>query len=191
MIPISDNRMASFADDNIIKIWRSEAPYELIKMLKEDKRDITQIYYFKKRDYLFSGAFVAFSIGLWNLKTYQCDTVFEDVQCFFNNSIMEIDDRRIAIFSIQAIYIIDTVHFTIEQISVKSEISSLLSLALLRNGDLLFGCENGNMFIYDKDTKEIGNCSRDYKSKIVSLLSIDDHTIVSAFDDYAIRVWKY
>ena len=47
------------------------------------------------------------------------------------------------------------------------------------------------MFIYDKDTKEIGNCSRDYKSKIVSLLSIDDHTIVSAFDDYAIRVWKY
>ena len=83
MIPISDNRMASFADDNIIKIWRSEAPYELIKMMKEDKRDISQIYYFKKRDYLFSGAFVSFSIGLWNLKTYQCDTVFEDVQCFF------------------------------------------------------------------------------------------------------------
>lgn len=191
MIPISDNRMASFADDNIIKIWRSEAPYELIKMLKEDKRDITQIYYFKKRDYLFSGAFVAFSIGLWNLKTYQCDTVFEDVQCFFNNSIMEIDDRRIAIFSIQAIYIIDTVHFTIEQISVKSEISSLLSLALLRNGDLLFGCENGNMFIYDKDRKEIGQCRRAYKSKIVAMLSIDEHTIVSAFDDYAIRVWKY
>ena len=53
MIPISDNRMASFADDNIIKIWRSEAPYELIKMMKEDKRDISQIYYFKKRDYLF------------------------------------------------------------------------------------------------------------------------------------------
>ena len=44
MIPIADNRMASFADDNIIKIWRSEAPYELIKMMKEDKRDISQIY---------------------------------------------------------------------------------------------------------------------------------------------------
>lgn len=191
MIPISNNRMASFADDNIIKIWRSEAPYNLIKMLKEDKRDVIQIYYFKKRDYLLSGAFLAFSIGLWNLKTYQCDTVFEDIQCFFNNSIMEIDDRRIAIFSIQAIYIIDSIHFTIELVSINNEISSLLSVARLRTGELIFGCENGNMFIYNKETKEIGKCRRDYKSKIVALLSIDEHTIISAYDDYAIRVWKY
>ena len=53
---------------------------------------------------------------------------------FFNNSIMEIDERRIAIFSIQAIYIIDTIHFTIEHISIKNEISSLLTFAILRNG---------------------------------------------------------
>ena len=45
MIPISNNRLASFANDNIIKIWRSEALYDLLKMLKEDKRDINQIFF--------------------------------------------------------------------------------------------------------------------------------------------------
>ena len=89
MIPISNNRLASFADDNIIKIWRSEAPYDLLKMLKEDKRDINQIFFLKKRDYLFSAGFVDFSIGLWTLKAYQCDTVFQDVQCFFSNRVIQ------------------------------------------------------------------------------------------------------
>ena len=53
MIPISNNRLASFANDNIIKIWRSEAPYDLLKMLKEDKRDINQIFFLNKRDFFF------------------------------------------------------------------------------------------------------------------------------------------
>ena len=84
----SNNRIASCSYDEIKK-WTNEPPFinnKPIKVLEGHPRGVYSLLYIKERDMMISGADDTLLL-LWNMSTYQCETVIEGVHCCSPNSL--------------------------------------------------------------------------------------------------------
>ena len=189
VVSLPNNRIASCSGDKTIKIWMSKPPYSNIAT-KVLKKGIISLLYIKERDILLSGD--ANTLRLWNMSTYQCETVIERVCCFENNSLYQIDKDRVITGAYDQINIVNIDKCVIEKIIINKTLEYVSCFIKLRdNKTILCGCENGIFLFYDMNTKKYRITKNNYNGRINDLLMIDDYTFISCSKDQTITVWKY
>ena len=97
VIALPNRRIASCSEDKTIKIWKSNIIYSRsVKLLVGHSDSVTSILYIKEKDIMISGSLDR-TIRLWNMSTYQCMKVIEEVECIDNNSLYQIDNDRVIV----------------------------------------------------------------------------------------------
>ena len=114
VISLTNNRIASCSDDKTIKIWNSNNPYNLIKTLNGHTKWVNSIIQLKDKDILISGSDDDNTLRKWNLLTYQCMKIINNVYCCFRNSLLEIDNNRIIVGGCNVITIVNISNDIIE-----------------------------------------------------------------------------
>ena len=191
VISLSNNRIASCSFDTTIKIWNSNHPYNLIKTLNGHTDYVTSIIQLKDKDILISGSWDDDdTLRKWNLLTYQCDKIINNVKCCFRNSLLEIDNNRIIVGGCKVITIVNISNDIIEHQIKNDELYYAWSFVQLRDGNILCGDANG--FIYLCDIKLNTLSFREKKihnGDVRCLLNINKYQFISCSDE--IKVWEY
>ena len=203
IIPLTNNRIAS-CSDKIIKIWNSNHPYNLIKILKNYPDNYTSIIQLKGKEFLISGCENLDGLDSlfgrkednalrkWNLLTYQCDTNYFNVSCSLSNSILQIDNNRIIVGGSNVITIVNISINIIEQQIIDENLNFVYSLIQLRDGNVICGFLNGEICLYDINLNTFSYKDEPIHDNSVSyLLNINKHTFISCSFDKTIKVWEY
>ena len=106
VIPLPNNRIASCSYDETIKIWKSNPPYSdtPIKVLEGHRHWITSLLYIKEKDIMISGSWDE-TYRLWNMSTYQCETIIKGIiHCSNTNCLYQIDILNERYYSNNVLY---------------------------------------------------------------------------------------
>ena len=80
--------------DPIIEIWNIEQPYKvnLIASLVGHYKIVMSLLFIQKHNKLITGSHDN-TLRLWNMNNYQCESVFNGINCYFINSLCQIDEK--------------------------------------------------------------------------------------------------
>ena len=193
VITLPNNRIASCSDDTTIKIWKSDSPYSdtPIVVLTGHSESVMSILYIKERDIMISGS-IDGTLRMWNMSTYQCDTMVIGVVCSWINSLYQIDDDRVIVGKKNKFSIVNITKCSIENSITDKGFGSVLCFLKLRdNNTIICGCDNRIFCFYDMKDKKYSINNNNHDSSIEDLLSINDNTFISCSYDKIIKVWKY
>ena len=193
VITLPNNRIASCSFDNTIKIWESNQPYSDIPIivLEGHNSSVESLLYIKERDIMISGS-NDYTLRLWNMSTYQCDNVIEEVKCYSTNSIYQIDKDRVIVGGTYSFCIVNIDKCVIEKRIRDDSLDYVTCFLKLRDDNtILCGCRNGLFCFYDMKRDEYKLIKTNHKEFITDLLLIDDNTFLSCSTDKTIKVWKY
>ena len=188
VIPLTNNRIASCSGDKTIKIWNSNHPYNLINTLNGHTDDVRSIIQLKDKDILISESDDN-TLRKWNLLTYQCDKIINNVWCY-KNSLLEIDNNRIIVGGIGIITIVNISNDIIEHQIENDKLSYVYSFVQLRDGNILCGCENGLICLYDIKLNTLSFREKEiHYSEVYCLLNLNKYQFISC--SFEIKVWEY
>lgn len=191
IIPLPNYRIASCSGDKLIKIWKSIPPYNLIKILKGHFNSVNSILFLKEKDLLISGS-CDLTLRFWNISTYQCITIITNVFCLTPKCLIQIDNNKIAVGGQKTLALINLDAFAIEEMFIHEEVIFFLSLLQLRDGNILCGCDNGILYIYDREHhRMLPDKIEDYAEDIAELLRVNDHQFFGCTRTYEIKLWEY
>ena len=193
VIALPNNRIASCSYDATIKIWNCNPPYSNtpIKVLEGHRGWVYSLLYIRKRDIMISGS-GDYTLLLWNMSTYQCDTVINGVYCCYTNSLYQIDKDRVIVGTYRNFKIVNIDKCVIEK-TIRDEAFGDVQcfLKLKDNQTILCGCDDGLFCFYDMNTGQYQTTENNHNKDITDLLLIDDNTFLSCSWDSTIKVWKY
>ena len=106
IIALSNGRMATSSNDGIIKIWKSNFPYDHIIELKGNQHCSNSIIQLIKKEILLCGSKDG-TLRIWNLKTYQIDLIITNTHCNSIDSLIELPNNKILIHSLCNISIVN------------------------------------------------------------------------------------
>ena len=193
IIPLSNNRMASCSSDKMIKIWNSNFPYNLIKTLEGHNDTINSIIQIKGKEILIScGSGVKNSLHKWNLSTYECNKRIKNVNCWDSNSLLQIDDDRTIVGYDKTIMVININNEIIENKIENMQLGWVYSFSILRNGNILCGCDQGRICIYDiKLNTIIYKKQKVHDKDVTCIINYNKYQFVSCSVDKTITIWNY
>ena len=149
---------------------------------------------------MISGA-IDFTLRLWNMSTYQCETMIDGVDCCDTNSLYQIDKDRVIVGGKRTFSIVNIDKCVIEKtIKDESFVYVHCFLKLRDNNTILCGCDDGIFCFYDMNTGLYKTTENNNKYPIKDLLMINDNTFLScldkelfgsSLDKNSIKVWKY
>ena len=126
------------------------------------------------------------------MSTYQCITVIEGVECYFTNSLYQIDKDRVIVGRENSFSILNIDKCVIENRIKDESIGYVYCFLKLRdNKTILCGCNNGRFCFYDMNTEQYKITNDNHCYAISDLLLIDDNTFLSCSMDDTIKVWRY
>ena len=190
VIQLTGNRIASCSIDKTIKIWNSRHPYNLIWTFNDNTR-FTSIIQIKNKDILISGGLEKM-LYKWNLSTYQCESKIKDVQCYDSNSLLELENNRIIVGGLKEISIVNIFNDSIEHQITNDKLSIVSSLIQLRDGNILCGCSDGLMCVYDIKSNTLSfKADKMHDDHVSCLVNINKYQFISGSFDKTIKVWKY
>ena len=165
-------------------------PYNLIKTLNGHSNPVTSIIQITDKDILISGCGDD-TLRKWNLLTYQCDTIIDKVKCCFRNSLLEIDNNRIIVGGYKVITIVNISNDIIEHQIENDKLDNVRSFLKLRDGNILCGCGNGLICLYDIKLNTLSFREEEIHNEAVyCLLNINKNQFISS-GSYHLQVWKY
>lgn len=190
IIQLSGHRLASCSYDLKIKIWKDKPPYHCIFTLTGHRRLISSLIELKNKSCFVSGS-VDGTIRFWNNSTYECERIIENVECWSNNSLVEIDNKLI-VGEDNGVSIISCFELCLQcKIKFSNNIGDIFSIIDLNDGTFLCGSEEG-CFV-QIDIKECKLLSVKFKahSDIVRCLGLyNENKIISCSREKVISVWK-
>ena len=110
---LSHNRFASSGIDGFIKIWSTNKPYNLISTLKVNKKEIVSPKQLNKKEKMISLSWDE-TLTIWNLITYQCESILQDVYGPNMNSIIQTSDGKIIVGGDKVLSIVNEFNLKIE-----------------------------------------------------------------------------
>ena len=153
LLALSKNRIASCSFDEI-KIFNFSQNKKPIQVIKENRKFLTEsICYIRQKEILLFGGY-KIALKLISMKTYQCITAIEGINCSGINSIFQFEDNKIIVGELCVI--------DVEKCSVESSVKTdekkshaMLCFENLQNGThVLCGSEKGYFILYDTITKK-------------------------------------
>ena len=128
----------------------------------------------------------------WNLTSYQCDKIIKIVECSYRNSIFEIDDDRIIVGGYDGMTIVNISSSKIEH-QIRNEIhKGVFSFTRLSDGNILCGCENGYISLYDVKLNTLTfKSEKIHRENISCILNLSKRKFISSSFDSTIKVWEY
>ena len=115
---LTKDRFASSSQDSTIKIWDCNYPNHLIYILKGHSHSVYSLLQMKNKELLISSS-SDFTLRIWNLFTYQCETMINSVQYSYNNTLIYLSDDKIIIGYYQTIDLIDLPSFEVKRNTIK------------------------------------------------------------------------
>lgn len=96
------------------------------------------------------------TLRIWNISTYQCESIIEGVECYWMNAIYQIDNERVIVGGRNKFTIVDIKNYMIETIIVENTIKYFSCFLKLRdNKTIISGCTGGMFcFYYDMNTEK-------------------------------------
>ena len=190
VIPLLNNRIASCSSDQTIKVWNSKPPYNLIKSLNGHSNYVISIIQLKHQDIIISGSEDK-TLRKWNSAIYQCNQIINNVSCCNTNSLLEINSNKVIVGGENVISIVNLTSDTIEHTVINTKLSYIFSFNILRDGNVLCGCNDGLICLYDIKSNTLA-FKKDYMhDDIVScIININKYQFISsAF--HTMKIWEY
>ena len=117
--------------------------------------------------------------------------IINDVECAWNNSLLEIDNNRIIVGGKNVITIVNISNDIIEHQIKKDELDYVFSLIQLIDGNILCGCSYGLICLYDIKLNILLFREEEIHNEYVfCLLNINKYQFISSSDN-EIKVWEY
>ena len=113
--------MASCSDDSKIKIWNSNPPYNLLKILQENCDNMQSIIQSNNKELLLSTT-ANNLINIWNISTYMKETTITDIEHGYHNSLIQIDDNRLVVGGRDKITVVSLKYYSIIKIIDESHL---------------------------------------------------------------------
>ena len=205
VISLSNERFASCSNDNTINIYNNSPPYALITSIQCDKGKVNTILQLKNKEILVS-AIGDKTLIFWSLISYTCESALFGVECVHNNSIVQVDENRIALGHYKGIMIINTDSYSIVttiKIDKFYKLEDLTwggvsSMLILRDGNILVGCPDGGFYCVDIETYESSyksdtnkTNSKLHSNSIADMINISDKSFLTCSYDGMIKRWNY
>lgn len=203
VICLNDGNFASCSEDKFIHIWNPNPPYEKICTLSGHISEVTSMIQLKNNIIVSTSSKNNDGIlKLWTLELIiakdgkmEYDLIKEetmhDIFCHCINSLIDINDDKIAIGGYKIIRIVNV---NTKQILLNIEChNSLISaLTLMNDVCIVAASEEGNITIFNKvNYKFLKTVESAHDMIIFSLCCLDDNTLCSASKDGVIKVWNY
>ena len=196
IISLSDNNLASCSEDNQIYIWSSKPPYNKKCALIGHKCEVTSIIQLKNKKIIStSGNKDGGLMKVWTLDDTSDNIIHQEsileVFCYCMNSLVELEDNKVAVGGYKIIRI---VNINRKQIEARIQCHNCLisSITVLNNGYIVSASEDGNISIINPifyDNLESIEFAHDMI--IFSLCTLNDKTFCSSSKDGVIKVWSY
>ena len=190
IIPLTNSRMASCSNDMTIKIWNSNSPYNHIKTLEGHEGAISSIIQLKNKEIILSGSCYDNTLRVWNVSSYQCETIITNIQCWWSNCMLELEFNKVIVGEMKKITVINLDSYQIEQRNKHQKLNVVYSLMVLKDDKILCGNNKGTFCIYDIKLNTIEKINTSFDTYISGLLSIDQQTFISCSLGRNIKVWK-
>ena len=179
--------MVSSSWDYNIKVWNSNPPYNLISTLTHTIELILSIHYLQERNKLISVD--KYQTKIWNMKTYQLESIIKGVSTIGKNSICQIENT-IFLGDKGKIVLLNLDTFTIKQsISYDNNWFRIFSVLQLSKNIILCGGD-GAEFLYDISNNTITKYYTPYSVGVSSLVQFKENIIIESFYSIGLRVLK-
>ena len=117
--------------------------------------------------------------------------IINDVYCYDNNSLLEIDNNRIIVGGYKVITIVNISNDIIEHQIENDKLYRVDSFLKLRDGNILCGCEDGLICLYDIKLNTLSfREEKIHNVPVYCLLNINKNQFISS-NSYEIKVWEY
>lgn len=190
VISLTKNRIASSSYDSLIKIWNSQPNYNLIQTLKGHHAIIKSMIQIKDKEILLS-----FSedkvIIIWNLFTYQCETIITEIIPPKSNGLIQIEENKVLIGGKNKIIELDILNLKINEKIIINETKCICSFLILRDGNILCGCQEGEIVIINIHAWSYQLIKDCHNSFINDIINIDNYKFISCSSDGTIKIWNY
>ena len=203
VISLHDGNFASCSEDKCIYIWNSSPPYEKKCELIGHLSEVTSIIQLKNKKIISTSSKHNQGVmKIWTINSKEVNKgnleyqiikqeTINDVFCYCINSLVEINDNKIAVGGYR---IIKIVNINTKQIilNIKCHNSLISAMTVLNDGTIVAASEEGNLAFINKINYRFLKFIESAHDMIVfSLCCLDDHTLCSAAKDGVIKVWNY
>lgn len=79
--------MVSCSEDKLIKIWNSQSPYSIVKILQGHTNKVCSVVELRSNKLLLSGSTYDSTLRFWNTQTYQCESIIRKVFCAYQKKV--------------------------------------------------------------------------------------------------------
>ena len=116
--------------------------------------------------------------------------ILNKVECCYRNSLLEIDNNRIIVGGYNVITIVNISNDIIEHQIENDKLKDVWSLIQLRDGNILCGCWNGLICLYDIKLNTLSfREEKIHNNGVWCLLNINKNQFISGSNN--IKVWEY
>lgn len=196
IIALNDDNIASCSEDNNIYIWNSKPPYNKKCSLIGHNSEVISIIQLKNKKIISaSGNKEEGMMKIWTLDENNDNIINQEslinAFCFCTNSLIEIDNNKVAVGGYKIIKIINIDR---KQIIAKIECHNCLisSITLLNDGCIVSASEEGNIAIINPifyQNLKIIEFAHDMI--IFSLCTLNDNSFCSSSKDGVVKVWSF
>lgn len=192
VIPLSNNMFVSGSQDGTIIIWNGNFyPCILINTLST-QNSIESLLYIKQEKLLVSASRTYLCIWDCNGNTHKLIAQIDDVNCLTRNSMIELKNCRILVGGITKVKIVNVITCEVEKTIGHSLLNNFSSFLILRNGNVLLGCDNGYMGMLDIQYYFITAVDKEIeKGKISCMANINEQQFICENGSTMLRVWNY
>ena len=195
LVKLSKNRFATASFD-LIKIWSSNEPYDLVKTITVDP--VNSMLQLREKEILACCGGNSGKVQFINLETYNVESEISGVKCLVLKGIAQIDENKLMISGLNEIFIVNMKSKTIElNLHVEGEEQYEYCfetfLAFSKEKVMISKIANvkGKGYICVFDTKSNAIEKSIESSMITSFEKIDEHTFVTCSRNKTIEIWNY
>ena len=117
--------------------------------------------------------------------------IINNVYCYINNSLLEIDNNRIIVGGENIITIVNISNDIIEHQIKNDELELISSFVQLRDGNILCGCGKGLICLYDIKLNTLSFREKKIHNEgVYCLLNLNQYQFISG-SYKEIKVWEY
>lgn len=196
IIALNDDSIASCSEDHNIYIWNSKPPYNKKCSLTGHKSEVISIIQLKNKKIISvtgkkeEGMMKVWSLDENNDKIINQESII-NVLCFCTNSLIEINNNKVAVGEYKIIKIINIEK---KQVITNIECHNCLisSVALLNDGCIVSAAEDGNIVIINPIFyQNLKTIEFAHDMIIFSLCTLNNNSFCSSSKDGIIKVWTF